>query len=70
MIDLEENKKIEIELKNKIEELSNSLNIEELRKISRNLEEETLKDGFWNDTKASNSVLQKIKNNYRRIFIG
>lgn len=62
MIDLEENKKIEIELKNKIEELSNSLNIEELRKISRNLEEETLKDGFWNDTKASNSVLQKIKN--------
>ncbi len=61
MIDLEENKKQVIELNNKIEEIYSSLDVEDLKKQLEDLEEETSKEGFWNDTKNSNIVLQKIK---------
>lgn len=61
MINLEENKKQVIELNHKIEEIHRSLNIDTLTKQSENLEQETLKEGFWNDSKNSNNILQKIK---------
>lgn len=61
MINLEENKKQVIELNNKIEDIHRSLNIDTLKKQSEDLEQETLKEGFWNDSKNSNNILQKIK---------
>ncbi len=61
MIDLEENKKQVVELDNKIEEIYSSLNIDDLKEHLKNLEQETLKEGFWNDAKNSNIILQKIK---------
>ena len=62
MIDLEENKRDLLELKARFQELELSLGKEEdLKEELKELEEKTLKDGFWNDTKVANLVLREIK---------
>ena len=62
MIDLEENKRKLQEIKNRFLSLENSIGkIEELEKQLKLLEDKTLSQDFWNDTKNSNIVLKEIK---------
>lgn len=61
MIDLEENKRELQELKAKYLSLDKTLDKNKLEKNLKELEEETLQDGFWNDVKNANSVLRDIK---------
>ena len=61
MIDLEENKRFITELNNKVTDIEKSLNIHQLKTKLEALEKKTLSEGFWNDTKTSNSILQEIK---------
>lgn len=61
MIDFEENKKIINQQKNRLENISSTLNLKEQEKKLEELETQTIKDGFWNDNKLSNNVLKQIK---------
>lgn len=62
MVDLEENKRKLQDLNNRYVSLENIIgNIEDLEKVLNELEAKTLVEGFWNDTKKSNSILQNIK---------
>lgn len=71
MIDLEENKRELQELNSKFITLENSIGKqEELEKVIKELEEKTLQDGFWNDTKSANVVLRdmkEVKNKYNSL---
>ena len=48
-------------MENSITELKESLNIVQLEEEIKQLEEETAKDGFWDDLENSQKVLQKTK---------
>lgn len=62
MIDLEENKRKLESLKERYLSLEKTIgNIEELENKLKDLESKTLEDGFWNDSKMSNVVLQELK---------
>ena len=62
MIDLEENKRELKELETRFLNLENTIGkAEDLEKSLKDLEEKTLVEGFWNDTKTANAVLQDIK---------
>ena len=61
MIDIEENKKIINQQKNRLENISSTLNLKEKENKLEELEAQTIKDGFWNDNKLSNNVLKQIK---------
>ena len=67
MIDLEENKREWNRLNDIIDEINHTLNIKELKDRAEELEQQTLIEGFWNDTKASNAVLQEMKSIKSRI---
>lgn len=61
-MDIEE-KKIEfIKLTEEFQKLKDALKVEEIENEILKLENETTKDGFWNDMERSSSVMQKIKN--------
>ena len=60
MIGLDENKRILQDMKERYNSLENSIGkIEELENKLAELESQTLADGFWNDTKRSNAILQE-----------
>ncbi len=62
MIDLEENKRKLNILKSRFLSLEKAIGkIEDLQENLKRLEEKTLDEGFWSDTKKSNIVLQEIK---------
>lgn len=62
MIDLEENKRKLESLKERYLSLEKTIGkIEDLEAKLKELEVKTLEEGFWNDTKVSNAVLQEIK---------
>ena len=62
MIDLEENKRELKELETRFLNLENTIGkAEDLEKSLKDLEEKTLVEGFWNDTKTANAVLRDIK---------
>ncbi len=62
MIDLEENKRKLQDLKTRFTNLENAIGkIEDLGKKLNELEEKTLSQDFWNDTKNSNIILKEIK---------
>lgn len=62
IVDLEENKRILTELNNRYLSLEKAIgDIDELENKLKSLEGKTLEDGFWNNTKKSNEVLQEIK---------
>ena len=61
MIDLEENKRLINDLKSRIENIYNSLNLNEKEEELKELENKTLEEGFWNNSDASNSILKQIK---------
>ncbi len=61
-MDIEE-KKLELEkIKQEFIKIKEALKVEKTQKEIKALEEEVAKDGFWNDTEKSTSVMQKIKN--------
>ena len=55
------------ELKEKLSVLSNALNLEKLKKETRDLEDETLKENFWEDAKNSTLILSKLKTIKQRV---
>ncbi len=62
MIDLEENKRKLQDMENRFLSIEKSIGrLEVLEEKLKELEAKTLVDGFWNDTKNSNTVLQEIK---------
>lgn len=62
MIDLEDNKRNLLQIKEKIRDISQSvLNSEITDKKIAELENRTLQPGFWNDSKNASIILQEIK---------
>ena len=62
MIDISENKYELQHIHERIDSLGQSLgNIEDLENKLKELENQTLKEGFWNDKKQSNAVLKELK---------
>ncbi|MDD5603639.1 MAG: peptide chain release factor 2 [Eubacteriales bacterium] len=61
MLRLEEYKAEINGLKQKIEEMGDSLNVPELMNEAEELEQTASEEGFWDDPEASQKVLQKIK---------
>lgn len=62
MIDLEENRRKLENLKERFQSLEKTIgNIDNLDKKLKEIESKTLEDGFWNDSKKSNVILQEIK---------
>ena len=61
MIDLDENKRVINNFKNRIENIYNSLNLKSKEEELKQLESKTLEEGFWNNSNESNSILKQIK---------
>ena len=74
MFELEENLRLLNELKNKLEQIKDSMNIENLKSELTELEKESLKEDFWNNQKNSSAVFAKIKvlqkkvNSYENLY--
>ena len=67
MIELEENLRFLNELKIKLNQIKDSMKIDSLKKQLKELEEESTKDGFWNDQENSSKVFAKIKSLQRKL---
>ncbi|MBR1653561.1 MAG: peptide chain release factor 2 [Clostridia bacterium] len=61
MIELEENIRTLSVLQQKLNEIGSPFDLPKLEKDLSNLEAQTLKEGFWNDSKKSGIILQQIK---------
>ena len=61
MFELEENLRLLNELKSQLEQIKDSMKIELLEQELKALEQESLKDDFWNDQENSSRVFAKIK---------
>lgn len=69
MLELEENLKFLNELKNKLEEIKDSMKIESLKNAVKELENQTLEENFWNDQENSNLIFSQIKKLQKRISL-
>ena len=67
MFELEENLRMLNELNKQLEQIKDSMKIELLEKELKVLEEESLKEDFWNDQENSSKVFSKIKILQRKI---
>ena len=67
MLELEENLKFLNELKNKLEEIKDSMKIESLKFELSKLEKESLSENFWNNQENSTLVFSKIKKLQKKI---
>ena len=67
MFELEENLRLLNELKEKLEQIKDSMKIDDLKSELSKLEAESLKEDFWNDQENSNKVFSKIKVLQRKI---
>lgn len=67
MLELEENLRLLNDLKEKLEQIKNSMKIENLKNELNILESQTLTDNFWEDQKKSSTVFSKIKNIQKKI---
>ena len=67
MFELEENLRLLNELKAQLEQIKDSMKIELLEKELTSLEQESLKEDFWNDQENSSKVFSKIKVLQRKI---
>ena len=61
MFELEENLRLLESLKEKLEQIKDSMKIDSLKKDLSLLETESSKEGFWNNQEHSNKVFAKIK---------
>ena len=75
MFELEENLRFLNELKLKLEQIRESMKIDSLKIELHSLEQESLKEDFWNDQENSSKVFAKIKvlqkkiNSYESLFL-
>lgn len=69
MFELEENLRMLNELNKQLEQIKDSMKIESLEKELKVLEEESLKEDFWNDQENSSKVFSKIKILQRKITV-
>ena len=67
MIELEENQRDLNEISEKFKQIKDSMKINELENVLKKLEEESLKEDFWNDQAHSSKVFAKIKTLQRKI---
>ena len=67
MLELEENSKLLEELKNKLNEIKDSMKIESLRRDIEKLESETAKEDFWQDQDNSNLIFSKLKKLQKKV---
>ena len=67
MFELEENLRMLNELNKQLEQIKDSMKIESLEKELKVLEDESLKEDFWNDQENSSKVFSKIKILQRKI---
>ena len=67
MIELEENQRFLNELKDKLNQIKDSMNIDILKEELLKLEEESAKEDFWNDQANSSKVFAKIKSLQRKL---
>ena len=67
MIELEENQRFLNELKDKLNQIKDSMNIDILKEELLKLEEESAKEDFWNDQTNSSKVFAKIKSLQRKL---
>ena len=67
MLELEENLRLLNELLEKLNSLEGALDISNLKLELSKLQEESTKDGFWDDQASSNKVFAKIKKLERKI---
>ncbi len=67
MLELEENKRKLIEMQDKLNSICEALNIEKLKNEVKSLEEQTTKEGFWEDMQNSSTILTKIKRTKNKI---
>ena len=65
MLELEENLKFLNELKNKLEEIKDSMKIESLKHELKELEKKSLEENFWNDQENSSLVFCGVEGGYR-----
>lgn len=61
MFELEENLRLLNELKTKLEQIKDSMKIDSLKIELEGLEQESYKEGFWNDQENSSKIFAKIK---------
>lgn len=69
MLELEENLKFLNELKNKLQEIKDSMKIESLKNTVKELEKQTLENNFWDNQENSNFIFSKIKKLQKRIAL-
>ena len=69
MIELEENKRFLLELKNRLNDLESSLNIINLKEKLSKLETQTLQEGFWDDSQTSSKIYSKMSSIQKKIRI-
>ena len=67
MIELEENLRTLKDLKNKLNDIKDSMKIDSLKSELKVLEEKSLEENFWNDLENSNKVFAKIKTLQKKI---
>jgi len=60
MLDLEENKRILVELQNRLKDLEEALRISNLKGDLKELEKLTIAEGFWDDSQKSSEVFAKM----------
>lgn len=60
MLNLEDNKRFLSELQNRLKELKSALQISSLTKELSELEKQTLKEDFWNDSQKSSVIYSKM----------
>lgn len=61
LIDLEENKRIIEDLRNRINNIYRDLKLKNKKEELKELENKTSEEGFWNNSNTSNSILKQIK---------
>lgn len=69
MFDLEENKKFLLTLQSRLQELESALQICNLKKEWIELEKQTLKEDFWEDTQKSSAIYSKMNQIQKKINI-
>ena len=67
MIDLEDNSRILSDLKNRIEELIKTIDINKLKNNYEDLKSQTMNENFWQDSNNSVMVLTKLKSIEKKI---
>ena len=67
MLELEENKRFLNELKIKLQEIGESMNVDSLRANLENLKQESSKEDFWQNAENSAKVFSKIKTLEKKI---